>query len=196
MLDSNNEITSIFDIKSIFNDEKESSKKFLKWTKEEDLKLMSLVENNVGKLNWGEISSYFSNKNKLQCYSRYRQINPNLKKGAWTMSEEKILRDCIKKYGKNWAKIAAIIQTRSGKQIRDHYVYLIDSNKGHFTEEEDNIIKNLFLEYGNQFSKFTEFLPGRSSESIKNRFHSSIKKKLINGTSIMSSDNLKPECNY
>ena len=106
-------------------------------------------------------------------------INFFLSSFFWTTQEENLLLDLVKKHGKNWAKIAVLFKTRSGKQIRDHFYYCMDGNKNNFTEEEDDKIKSLFLEYGNKFSKFPQYLPGRSGESIKNRFHSSIKKKLL-----------------
>jgi len=176
-------------ILAVFNIEKKKGNKQLKWTKEEDSKLLSLVENYGAKIVWSEISKHFDNKSKTQCYSRFRQINPTLNKGAWTEKEEKQLSELTRKYGKNWAKISVMLKTRSGKQIRDHYNYCLD-NKGNFTEEEDLKIKNLYLKLGNKFSKFSEFIPGRTGESIKNRFHSSIKRKY----NLLSTNIIKQNC--
>ncbi len=164
-------------IRSYFNIDKQDMKKQLKWTKENDKRLIGLIENYPRpKINWSEIADHFDHKTKTQCYSRYRQINPSLNKGTWSKNEEELLVELVNKYGKNWAKIATIHKTRSGKQIRDHFNYCIN-NKNNFTEEEDIKIKNLYLEYGNKFSMFTKYLPGRTGEAIKNRFHSSIKRK-------------------
>jgi len=157
--------------------EKHQVKKKVRWTQEEDKKLINIVEIQTSKIVWGDIAKLFENKSNTQCYLRYRQINPSLNKGLWSEKEERLLIENIKKYGKNWAKLAVILKTRSGKQIRDHYNYCLD-NKSQFTEDEDDKIKKLYLEYGTQFSKFCKFLPGRTGESIKNRFHNSIKKTI------------------
>lgn len=171
---------SLSKVKSEFFSNTSKIKKQLKWTKEDDDKLLNLIEHYPKpKIVWAEIANNFSNKSKTQCYSRYRQINPNLNKGAWSKHEEDLLIELVGKFGKNWAKIASIHKTRSGKQIRDHYNYCID-NKTNYTEEEDQKILSLYQTYGNQFSKFTDYIPGRTSESIKNRFHSSIKRKYKN----------------
>ena len=157
--------------------EKHQVKKKVRWTQEEDKKLINIVEIQTSKIVWGDIAKLFENKSNTQCYLRYRQINPSLNKGLWSEKEERLLIENIKKYGKIWAKLAVILKTRSGKQIRDHYNYCLD-NKSQFTEDEDDKIKKLYLEYGTQFSKFCKFLPGRTGESIKNRFHNSIKKTI------------------
>lgn len=166
-------------LKNLFNVEKKNLKKQLKWSKNDDIKLINIVQSSQtdSKIKWNDVSEKFGNKTKSQCYSRYRQINPNIHKGAWSEKEKNLLSELVATHGKNWAKIAVLHKTRSGKQIRDHYNYCLN-NKDNFTEDEDMKIKDLYMKYGNKFSKFTSEIPGRTSESIKNRFYSSIKRKI------------------
>ena len=155
---------------------KESNKK---WSREDDEKLISVVESTGKPFKRKDIATHFKDKNVRQCYFRYEHINKNYKKGSWTDQEKKLLNELVQTHGKRWAKISRIMKTRSGKQIRDHYICTINREKNKFTKEEDEKLKNLFLQFGNKFSFISQYLPGKSTEEIKNRFHSSIKKTLI-----------------
>ena len=152
-----------------------------KWTKEEDNQLLNLVKENNGK-NWKEISSYFHNKNPLQCFSRYKRIRPELNKGSWKKEEDSLILNLIKTYGNSWSKISKIIKTRNGKQIRDRYNNVLNPNinKNKFSIEEDNLILNLYEKFGTKWSKFISYFNNRTSDMIKNRFHSTLKKKYEN----------------
>ena len=117
------------------------------WSPKEDLALLNLIkEYDDNRIKWTEISKSI-NKTAKQCYSRYRQINPSFTKGIWTKSEEKLLSELVEKHGKKWALIAKIFKTRSGKQIRHHYLNILDTSnkKKGFTTEDDLKIKELFL---------------------------------------------------
>ena len=37
---------------------------------------------------WKKVANHLKGKTPKQCYSRYRQINPNFKQGVWTKFEE------------------------------------------------------------------------------------------------------------
>ena len=168
------------------------SKSLSKWSYEEDKKLKSIVESykkdsskNVIKgsktlINWNEVSSNFNNKNGRQCYLRYRSINKPYKKGKWTNNETKQMHELVDFHGKNWSKISKIMQTRSEKQIRDHYIYftLIKDNIGKFTNEEVYQLKDLYKKHGNKFSLISKQMPGRSTEEIKFYYNLHIKNNL------------------
>ena len=160
----------IFLIKKVINQKK--------WTKEEDLDLINLVQKYKGK-KWKEVASYFHNKTPLQCFSRYKRIKPGINKGTWKKDEDKLIISLIEKYGKSWSKISKIIQTRNGKQIRDRYTNVLapNINKNKFSEDEDNLLIQLYQEFGPQWSKIHTYFKNRTTDMIKNRFHSSLKKK-------------------
>jgi len=150
-----------------------------KWTKEEDLKLIKLAERNKEK-HWREISKNFLNKNPLQCFSRYKRIKPGIIKGTWSKEEDEKILSLVKEYGKSWAKLAKIMKSRNGKQIRDRFINVLDPEvkKGKFSSKEDKKIRDLYLKYGPRWATITRGLPNRTPDMIKNRFHSSIKKYL------------------
>jgi len=167
-----NEKTKVF---TILKNEHHKQKK---WTEEYDKILSGLVENDCNKkVNWEKISKHFKDKTGRQCYLRYRHIMKSYNKGQWTKYEIDKLNEAIAIHGKNWSKISEIIQTRSGKQIRDHYIYSI-CNRKKFSPEEDNKILELYKKFGNRFSLIAKEFPNRITEEIKSRFYASIKKNL------------------
>ncbi len=160
----------------IFNIKKVKHQK--KWSKEEDEKLINIVQENNEK-NWKQIASYFSKKNSLQCFSRYRRIKPGIKKGFWKKEEDDLILSLIEIYGTSWSKISKIIKTRNGKQIRDRYINVLapNINKNKFTPDEDNLLLNLYKKYGPKWSKIHTYFKERTTDMIKNRFHSTLKRK-------------------
>ena len=152
-----------------------------KWNKEDDIKLINLVDSyNSSKIKWFEISDNFD-KTTLQCYSRYRQINPVLNKGKWNCDEDELLRSYVKQYGKKWAYISKHMKNRSGKQIRDRYINCLDEQnlKHGFTEKEDCKIISLYKIYGPKWSIISKEFYGRTGDAIKNRYYWSIKPSLL-----------------
>ena len=97
------------------------------WSKKEDELLLSLAKKNNYR-NWKKVAESFNDKTGVQCYSRYKLINPIIKKGYWTEEEDIKLLDLIKVYGKNWSMLSKMIKTRSRKQIRDRYNNNLDKN--------------------------------------------------------------------
>lgn len=92
------------------------------WSSKEDNFLVYLVNNIIG-CKWKFISKYFPDKTMMQVYNRYRQINPNIKRGRFTRAEDEQIIELVKINGCNWAKLAAIMQSRSAKQIRARYIF-------------------------------------------------------------------------
>lgn len=171
----------IFSIRKVKNQKK--------WNKEEDKLLIQLAKK-YNEKNWKEISSQFNNKNPLQCFSRYKRIRPGIKKGSWKKEEDEQIIKLVKKYGNAWSKISREIKTRNGKQIRDRYLNVLDPsvNKDKFTYSEDVYLLKLFNKHGPKWAVIARYFPLRTADMIKNRFHSSIKKRVVdNGQGLSQS---------
>jgi len=151
------------------------------WTKEEDSLLLKLIDTEKltgNKINWKSIAQNF-NKDYKKCYYRYRHIMPELKKGYWTKDEEEKLIEFIQIYGKKWSKISKSFGTRSGKQIRHHYINITDcqNNKHKFTKVEYNKLLELYDKYGSDWKLISTFFTGRSADNLKARFNNITRNK-------------------
>jgi len=181
--ESNNvSINNIEENKPFLIEKLDKKLKNRKWTSNDDKKLIALVEsikkeNKDEPINWNDIAYYFTNKTSRQCYLRYRQNSKVYKKGQWSKSETERLNELVKLHGTNWCKLSSFFQTRSEKQIRDHYLFYI-SNKVKFSAEEDKKINELYQLFGTKFSLIAKQMPGRTTVEIKNRWYSTIKKTL------------------
>ena len=153
--------------------------KKLKWTKEEDELLFSLVDKS-DPINWHIIASNFPNKTTQQVSERWEKVlNPELKKGTWTREEDETIINFVKENGcKNWTRLSALLPGRIGKQCRERWRNHLDPNIIHtmWSTEEDLLLIKLHSQYGNSWVKISSMMPGRSDNAIKNRWNSTLKK--------------------
>jgi hypothetical protein len=100
-------------------------------------------------------------------------------KGSWTAEEDNILRDKRQLYGRKWAKIAAHLPGRQGKQCRERFVNHLDPElkKGEWTDDEEAILIALHETHGNRWANISKNLPGRSDNDVKNHWYSTIQRK-------------------
>jgi hypothetical protein len=156
-------------------------KKKTTWTKEEDVELLSLTRGQQRRFNWLAICKSIPSKTPMQCYQRYRSINPNIKKGTWSEAEDKCLIRAVNEHGRVWKDIARLYFTnRNSKQIRDRYVNYLDPIIVHskFSIDEDLLLIELQKTYGNKWTTIKTFFKTRSMDMLKNRFNSALKRNV------------------
>ncbi|KAH0788462.1 Myb-like DNA-binding domain containing protein [Histomonas meleagridis] len=158
-----------------------SSSKRTIWTPEEDELLITLMTNNQTN-SWSVLAKYFPNKTAPQISGRWEKVlNPQLVKGSWTREEDEIILDFVKKNGvKDWAKLALLLNGRTGKQCRERFKNHLDSNvvRTPWTQEEDERLIEYHNKLGNQWTKISPYFPGRSDNCIKNRWNSTLRKRI------------------
>ncbi|KAL8474341.1 hypothetical protein ACS0TY_030980 [Phlomoides rotata] len=101
------------------------SKNFLKkgpWTSAEDTMLMEYVRIH-GEGNWNSVQKH---SGLLRCGKSCRlrwanHLRPNLKKGAFTTDEEKLIVDLHSKLGNKWARMAAQLPGRTDNEIKNYW---------------------------------------------------------------------------
>ena len=149
-----------------------------KWTKEEDLLLSNLIHMQKVR-NWTEISKKMLGRTGFQCHLRWNKIKLGIKKGQWSIQEDKLLKEWIKKNGpKRWEQCGQFINGRSGKQCREHWNNCLNPDlvKGEWTAEEDFLIVQFYEKYDGSWKKIIPLFNGRTENSIKNRFFSQLRK--------------------
>ena len=122
-----------------------------KWTKEEDMKLLHMVEI-FGFKDWRNLSKNIEGRNTRQCRERWQNyLNPNLNHENWTLEEDNILLKMRDEYGPKWKLISKYFTNRTDQMIKNRYNALIridkkinkkDNDKNGCESDNNNYIKN------------------------------------------------------
>ncbi|CAD8180220.1 unnamed protein product [Paramecium octaurelia] len=149
------------------------------WTQKEINNLISYYKKYKG--NWKQIIKHLKGRNISQCSQKYRKLQDQEKrtKRKWSPSEDQILREAYKEFGRQWIKISQKLPGRTSKQVRDRYVNQIDPTITHdeWSAEEDKIILEEYNKGGAKWAIIAKMLRNRSENQVKNRFYYTIQKK-------------------
>ncbi|OHT16643.1 Myb-like DNA-binding domain containing protein [Tritrichomonas foetus] len=148
------------------------------WTAEEDELLSKLVSQSQQANSWSVIAKYFPNKTAPQIAGRWEKVlNPCLVKGSWTREEDQVILNFVQTNGdKDWAKLALLLNGRTGKQCRERFKNHLDPNlvRNPWTPEEDQHLIDLHSQYGNQWTKISSFF-----SSITEKFSDTFRINLL-----------------
>ncbi|CAN1232496.1 Transcription factor MYB101 [Linum perenne] len=92
------------------------------WTAAEDAILMEYVKKH-GEGNWNSVQK---NSGLMRCGKSCRlrwanHLRPNLKKGAFTPEEERVIIELHAKYGNKWARMATQLPGRTDNEIKNYW---------------------------------------------------------------------------
>jgi myb proto-oncogene protein len=150
-----------------------------KWTAEEDRTLIAAVDK-CGARNWKHIAAIVSGRTHAQCLQRWMKVlKPGLKKGQWTVAEDKQLTKLVGSGWESWPLIADQIPGRTSKQCRERWFHHLDPtiDRTPYTEEEDKQILATHASRGGKWAHIAKVLTAakgtgqrRTAEAIKIRF--------------------------
>ncbi|KAL3006931.1 hypothetical protein AAZX31_08G306300 [Glycine max] len=92
------------------------------WTTAEDVILMDYVTKN-GEGNWNAVQRKTGlNRCGKSCRLRWaNHLRPNLKKGAFSPEEEKLIVDLHAQFGNKWTRMAALLPGRTDNEIKNYW---------------------------------------------------------------------------
>ncbi|CAA2986042.1 transcription factor MYB74-like [Olea europaea var. sylvestris] len=106
-----------------------------------------------------------------------------LKKGPWTLEEDKKLIEYIHEHGTGrWQLLPEKAGlNRCGKSCRLRWTNYLrpDIKRGNFSHDEEQTIIHLHSLHGNKWSTIASHLPGRTDNEIKNFWNTNLRKKLL-----------------
>lgn len=91
------------------------------WSSEEDILLRSVVDKQ-GAQNWTKIAAQISERNPKQCRERWHNhLDVGVKKGEWTVDEDKIIITSQEKFGNQWSQITLLLNGRTDNDVKNRY---------------------------------------------------------------------------
>ncbi|CAG8543389.1 15190_t:CDS:2 [Acaulospora morrowiae] len=144
------------------------------WTVEED-NLLRLAVQLYGDRSekWTKIAACVPDRTNKMCRKRwFHSLDPNLRKGPWTLEEDELLRKAVEKHKRVWCKVAESIPGRTDDQCAKRWKECLDPDIDHteWTEQEDALLLQKHSELGSQWQQIAQFFPGRPGLHCRNRF--------------------------
>ena len=100
----------------------------------------------------------------------------------WLESDDKQLIQLVREFGHNWPFIAARMEGRTSKQVKERWTNQLDPSISTepWTAEDDQHLVELIRELGHSWCEIARRMKGRTESMVKNRFHANLRKRFGN----------------
>jgi myb proto-oncogene protein len=129
---------------------------------------------------WVSVAAMVLGRTNSQCRERWiKSFDPaNGEKGQWTPAEDEKLTDSVKKHGKDWVAVAAMVPGRTNSQCRERWIKSLDpanENKGKprisWKPEEDARLTEVVKKHGKDcWVVVAALLPSRTNNQCRQRW--------------------------
>lgn len=100
----------------------------------------------------------------------------------WLESDDKQLIQLVSEFGHNWPLIAARMEGRTSKQVKERWTNQLDPSISTepWTAEDDQHLVELIRDLGHSWCEIARRMKGRTESMVKNRFHANLRKRFGN----------------
>jgi len=122
-----------------------------RWTSQEDNALKEAVSHYINSVDsqgnpqpipWNKVSKRIPQRTGAQCQARWTEaLDPRIRKGKWSPSEDEILKEGVRMFGRCWIRIAEMIDGRTQRQCRTRWLQI--KNKQSRIKNDDSVVTGI-----------------------------------------------------
>ena len=91
------------------------------WTPEENYIIFDYVKK-FGEKNWNKCAEFIKNRTGKQCREHWKNcLNPNIKKGDWTLEEDLFIMIFYKRCHGSWRELIHLFENRTENSIKNRF---------------------------------------------------------------------------
>ncbi|EFQ98378.1 hypothetical protein MGYG_01408 [Nannizzia gypsea CBS 118893] len=158
----------------------EPARRINKWTQEEDAILLQRLREQQANnppdkvVDWQNIAAAIPGRTNKDCRKRWLNVlDGDLRKGAWTAEEDRLLSGAVETEGKVWVRVSEHVPRRTADQCAKRWQHFLDPalDRSEWTELECQILWDAVQKQGRRWLQIrNDLFPLRSPNSLKNQY--------------------------